>query len=529
MPFKPKLTKKGIRLPKKIIKQQILDDIKEKLTVTPKVNLDYGAEALPFPMYRENEFALYYPRYFSQKNEYSIPKKMNGENININFLGKLRKLQQPIAKQCISKIKNLGGGIISLPCGYGKTILAIYIACQLKRKVLVIVHKTFLQDQWIERIKEFTNAKTGIIRQNKIEIEGNDIVIGMLQSISIKKYSSDTFKPFGLVIFDEVHRVGSRVFSRALFKAGARYTLGLSATPQRSDGLMKIIKWHLGDIIHKEDRKKNTSVVVKSINFKSNDKLFAEKSRYNPSRHKSVPDVQKMISSIEKIKSRTNLIILILNALRKIPNRQILILSGRLKLLYLLKDELDKLIKKDVDVKNIEEGEITTAYYIGKCTPKERILAAEADVIFATYAMAEEGLDIPGLNTLVLVTPKSSIIQSCGRILRKENYGENEFPLIIDVVDLLSLFTHQGRKRNKLYNEKKYLVDKMYFTDNIFTGYKPNSTLKDDISLDDMVKILSTKPPEPKKSDKEEVNVKGLSKKALSGSLFVEEEDDDYD
>ena len=63
-----------------------------------------------------------------------------------------------------SKYKNFGGGIISIPPGHGKTILAIYIACMLNVKTLVVVHKSFLVTQWIDKNKEFTNAKIGIIR-----------------------------------------------------------------------------------------------------------------------------------------------------------------------------------------------------------------------------------------------------------------------------------------------------------------------------------------------------------------------------
>ena len=76
---------------------------------------------------------------------------------------------------------------------------------KLKLKTLVIVHKTFLQNQWVERISEFTNCKIGIIRQKKVDIENKDIVIGMLQSVSMIDYDKDIFKDFGLVIFDEVH------------------------------------------------------------------------------------------------------------------------------------------------------------------------------------------------------------------------------------------------------------------------------------------------------------------------------------
>ena len=120
------------------------------------------------------------------------------------------------------------------------TTMSLYIACQLQVKTLVLVHKTFLQDQWIERCAQFTNAKIGIIRQKKVDVKGKDIVIGMLQSVSMINYDPVIFEDFGLIICDECHHFGSRVFSQALSKLSPKYTLGLSATPIRADGLTKV-------------------------------------------------------------------------------------------------------------------------------------------------------------------------------------------------------------------------------------------------------------------------------------------------
>ena len=38
-----------------------------------------------------------------------------------------------------------GGGVISVPCGFGKTVLALYLVAALKVKTIVIVHKEFLR------------------------------------------------------------------------------------------------------------------------------------------------------------------------------------------------------------------------------------------------------------------------------------------------------------------------------------------------------------------------------------------------
>ena len=70
--------------------------------------------------------------------------------------------------------------------------------------------------------------------------------------------------------------------------------------------------------------------------------------------------------------------------------------------------------------------------------------------------MANEGLDIPSLNGLVLSTPKSDIIQSIGRICRMKHEGIQ--PLIIDMVDMFSIFENQSKKRFAVYKKKQYQI-----------------------------------------------------------------------
>ena len=88
-------------------------------------------------------------------------------------------------------------------------------------------------DQWKERIEFFLpDARVGKIQGDVVKIEDKDIVIGMLQSISMKDYPDDVFNSFGFVIYDECHHLGAEVFSRSLIKVGCKYILGLSATPK---------------------------------------------------------------------------------------------------------------------------------------------------------------------------------------------------------------------------------------------------------------------------------------------------------
>ena len=351
------------------------------------------------------------------------------------------------------------------------TSMAIYMAAQLKAKTLVITHKTFLQDQWISRCKQFTNSKIGIIRQNKIDIDGKDFVIGMIQSLSSRNYDPEIFKQFKFIICDETHHFSSKCFSKALFKCGAKYTLGLTATPYRSDGLMCVVNWYLGDIMYKKQIQTNNQVVSKIITYVSTDKLFAEKKRWIKGSIK--PDCVKMINNLVDIKDRNTHICNIINELRKNSDRKILILSGRKSHLAVLKESIDNSIEEDIKNKKILENECRTYYYTGDTKRADRFEAEQyADILFATYDMAHEGLDISRLNTIVFATPKKDVVQAVGRMLRKILKIGDIRPMVIDFIDDLNVFKSQGNVREKFYEKSKYIMQYYYASDNKFISPK---------------------------------------------------------
>ena len=337
-------------------------------------------------------------------------------------------------------MKKNDGGLISVGCGKGKTCMSLYIACRLKVKTLVIVHKSFLLNQWIDRIKQFTNAEVGIIQQNKVEIEGKDIVIGMLQSIAKDKYDKDIFRDFGLIIFDEAHHAPSKYFSKALPIISCKKSIALSATPKRSDRLEKILYWYLGDLIYKSPPEENQNVLVKIINYNLDIKEFREY------RLPFTGDINrpKTITKLVKIEKRNKFIIKLLKDIMLEENRKILLLTDRIEHLEILKEKLDK------------NNFATSDFYIGGRKQKDLDIAAESQIILATFSMASEALDIPSLNTLVMATSRREIEQSVGRILRKKDHPVQ--PLIIDIVDQLRSFVNQGKYRRSFYKKNSYRI-----------------------------------------------------------------------
>ena len=324
------------------------------------------------------------------------------------------------------------------------TVVALYIACALKSKTLVIVHKDFLVNQWKERIKEFTNASIGTLQGKTVDVENKDIVIGMLQSISQLKYSKEILSQFKFVIYDECHHTSAETFSKALYSIKTTYQLGLSATPTRKDGLTKVYKWFLGEILYQVERQNTETVKVTRYLCKSDSIYY--KDCINVIKKPCIPS---MINNVVKYEERNEFIIDIIKPLIK-EGRDILILSERRGHLSQMKELL------------LQKLDIESGLYVGGMKSHDLDLSCEKQVILATYQMASEGFDCKKLNTLIMVTSKSDIVQSVGRILRKKH--EKIIPLIIDFGDMFSVFSNQAKKRLKFYEKSKYDINTLNIT-----------------------------------------------------------------
>ena len=213
------LGQKGYSIFKECISAEEQQWLREQLMVRPNIP-NSPVKPPSFPVYRESPNKIYIPRFFGI-NTYGTAEESRiskGESISINFNGVLRDYQQKVVDTYVKTVGNDGGGgLLELPCGFGKTIIALNIIGTLKLKTLVIVHKSFLMNQWVERIAEFLpTARVGKIQGKIVDIENKDIVIGMLQSLSMKDYPSSMFDCFGLTIVDECHHISSEVFSRSL-------------------------------------------------------------------------------------------------------------------------------------------------------------------------------------------------------------------------------------------------------------------------------------------------------------------------
>jgi superfamily II DNA or RNA helicase len=437
------LGQKGYTIFKKDLSNEKQEFIRNELTAKPFLQ---GGQPKSFPIYRESSQKFYLPRYFGETH-FGMPienKISEGNDIDIEFSGELRDYQTPVVETYLNFLDKRGGkgggGLLELPCAYGKTVLALNIISKLKKKTLIIVHKEFLLNQWVERIEQFLpNARIGKIQGQIVNIEDKDIVIGMLQSISMKDYHESTFKCFGLTIIDEVHHISSEVFSCALFKLVTKYTLGLSATMNRKDGTTHVFKQFLGEVIFKGKRDEEHEVIVRAIEYISGDEDF----KNVVTDFRGNVQYSTMISKLCEYNRRSEFILKVIqDMLSENPCQQIMILAHNRNLLTYFYDAISS------------RGFASVGYYVGGMKEKALKESESKKIIVASYAMAAEGLDIKTLTTLVMATPKTDIEQSVGRILR-EKHGS---PVVVDILDEHQPFKNQWTKRKAFYKKQNYKI-----------------------------------------------------------------------
>jgi superfamily II DNA or RNA helicase len=535
---------KGYTIPKSVLTPADLEFLKKDLFLKPQTPGPSFGPALndAFPVYRENEKKIYIPRFYGIER-YGMPERSEiapGIDINLTFPRELRDYQNNIVDIYMNagnqwfprtplpsisgtvdnELTTSGGravseagagaapaGILEIYCGAGKTVMALKIVSLIQKKTLILVHKEFLMNQWIERIEEFLpGARVGKIQASTCDIENKDIVIGLIQTMYNKVFPQEVYSQFGLTIIDEVHRIGSEEFSKTLLKTITPYMLGISATVERKDKLTKLLYMFIGPKIHSMLRKQEDTVQVRGIEFVTNDSDFNEV-EYD---FRGQPKYSTMISKICAYGPRSDFIVkAIRDLLKENPGAQIMVLAHNRSLLTYLHEtlnagqgaaaplrppvETESSVTVGRAVGEAGEGEApaTVGFYVGGMKQKDLQATESKQIVLATYAMAAEALDIKTLSILLMATPKTDITQSVGRILRVKHAN----PIIVDIIDSHQLFQNQWKLRKRFYKKANYKIvtstSKKYAdmaTTDWFKVFDPKVKTQDDDDENDIKK-----------------------------------------
>jgi len=441
------LTLNGYKIPRTSLKLGMLGE----LTVKPYVPSVFVNPKFvqKYKLYIEKDDDIYLPKQYGIE-KFGIPKTLRNveqtSDTYWEFRGKLRDIQIEVVNSFLKPEPH--DGILSLQTGGGKTVCGLWIASQLKLPTIILVHNTFLKDQWISRIKDFLpNARIGQIQGEIIDVNEKDIIVCMLQSISLKEYPQETFTKIGFIIVDECHHIASEAFSKSLPKLTSKYMLGLSATPERKDKLMYVINWFLGPLLYKSstEDKIDSDVKVEYFEYEPENPEF-NSIIYNSN---GVMFTSLMINKVVEYEPRNIFIKNILEDLF-LENRTMLVLTDRVE----HTEKLFQLLSP-----NIQEN---TGILHSKLKQDQReILMKTKKILIATYSMCKEGFDVERLNTLIMATSRPDVDQIVGRILRIEKSKRRIHPLIIDIVD--PAFRNQFQKRLSLYKSRNYKIEKTMF------------------------------------------------------------------
>jgi superfamily II DNA or RNA helicase len=454
---------------------------RSKFTLEPTFNETVASvdEKAIFPVFHETKEYFWIPRFagfewieqnskrIGKRVDLRVPHSRMPHASSLVFKGQLQKTASRPQEQAVASIikqftDREGGALLKAGTGMGKTVMALYLCFLLKVKTAIILGKDFLIEQWRERIETFIpDAKIGLIKGTKCDTEDCDIVLCSLKTLTLRpqftwslndiedgKCTNDTPKlldQFSYVIYDECHHVAARTFSQVLPMFRAYFILGLSATPQRKDGLTDYLYWSMGKVAYEMRRPKNEMVDVFMYTYLAGSQ---REIKYQNGKL----GYATMLNNLAKDPKRNGFILGLLEQ-RCQEGRKIIVFSARLK-------HLDTLAK-DIQIRL---PQLVHGFYTGKTKPAVRKESEQAQVIFATFTMAKEALDIKGLDTVFLTMPDGSTEQSIGRMRNTDEVQEHT-PTVVDIVDPFSLFQGMSWKRYNLYKQFKYNIKRLTWPD----------------------------------------------------------------
>lgn len=342
-------------------------------------------------------------------------------------------------------------GIVVAPCGAGKTQIGLEVVARLGVKTLWLTHTQDLLNQSMDRAKSvFDSWGYGTITGGKVNI-GESITFATVQTMA-KLDLSQYRDTWDCVIVDECHRcIGSptRVmqFYKVLSHIACRYKFGLTATPKRADGLQASMFALLGDVLYE---------VPQSAVAETTCPVYVDvvKSPYTPDPANitladGTINYSGLVDDMTHNQERFEMLAYFINNLE--PDAPVLVLGNRVEYLERLTKACDR---RAVCLSSMGKSKLAKAE---RKDALRKLNCGELDVVFATYQLAKEGLDVPNLRYVIFATPEkdeTTVAQAAGRVGRKAD-GKTQ-GTVIDVVDNFGMFYGWYKKRRTVYKKNGY-------------------------------------------------------------------------
>jgi len=368
--------------------------------------------------------------------------RVNGHPVKLGskFVARSEE-QQRVVDESLELLRNDESHIIQAGTGFGKTVVASKIIDEIGVFTLIVCTKDDLVKQWIKRLIQFTDLKAsdiGLIQQDKCQVYGKKVVVASIKSLTIPgRYPPAIRTLFGMVVFDECHRLGADTFSRAAAMFPSKLRLGLSATPKRVDGKEVVFNAHIG------------RVRVKAAQVPMKPKVMRYKTGWTCPRQKTADGFKRIPHSPGRAGH-------VVNMLFKDPVRNQLITylslktfeRGRRLVIFSSTIEHLEFLERMLVASGVPRSKI--GHYYGAMSGPALDHALGCEIILATPGKMGEGTDAPWIDTCILAAPLANIEQIVGRILRE--YPDKKKPIVFDLVDDDSpVFKGYVRTRDEFY------------------------------------------------------------------------------
>lgn len=461
------------------------------LTISPPAKGGFGGLAgQTYPLHRWAADELVVPRPFGVLN-FGMSRSVDrsglsmGQNCNPELMrfSKEYRLhegyppQKEATQRVVRRWQREGSAILSLPCGMGKTACAIWLSTEGTRqmwgnpaKTLVLVSTEKLLHQWIQSYARFApTTRVKPIQGKRLDYHDCDVCVAMVQTVMGHlefdpsppgpfRKSSDSTAPnpwgfwseFALVVVDEVHHVAAKRFSEVVTSFNARLFLGLSATPEgRADGNHHAVAWLTGQIAFRMRRDPSKdNLLIHMVHVDVDIPGFPKDSNLD-----TCWAFSKAQDSVANCWQRNAILARILVRLAR-QNRMIFALADRRA--QICPDEgTSACVTSLVAAIDPEVGK-SCALLVGSTPIAQQDAALEKSVVLATFPMAEEALDDPKRDTLVLLTFKTNrrcLEQSIGRIVRLHERKKTIRPMLVDLVDKQETLNGRAHVRARIYRE----------------------------------------------------------------------------
>ncbi|MBN1770305.1 MAG: DEAD/DEAH box helicase [Deltaproteobacteria bacterium] len=368
-----------------------------------------------------------------------------GEPLDVSFAGRLTAEQQVAADAMLQH----DVGVFVAPPGSGKTVLGIFLAAARARNVLVLVHRGQILDQWRAQLATFLDAPAAAVGQIGAGTQKptGKIDVAMVQSVVRLDRVDDAVAQYGHVIFDECHHLPAISFDRVAAELKARYVLGLTATPYRSDGLHPILHMQCGPIHHA------ISVRDAAASQAFVRRLVVRPTAFEAPAVPAEPGIQALYRALVG-HDRRNLMILddVIAALEE--GRSPIVLTERVEHLEWLESKLRGFAKNLV----VLRGGMSAKQRRDVAARLASIPDGEERLLLATAKYLGEGFDDARLDTLFLTMPfawKGSLVQYAGR-LHRLHAGKTEVRVIDYVDEKVPVLARMFQKRLRGYRALGY-------------------------------------------------------------------------